>query len=109
MKPEFTYLLVVRQGAKRIAIAGTNSGGCLAGSETVFNFHGLKGDATWGEVLEKQKNYAGRSPDFRAVELSQTEQDIHWFRLALASGIYKTWEHFVGTHPDAETHAEPAA
>lgn len=101
MSQPFHYILAVRQpNRKWVGIAGTNSGGCLAASETVFAFYGLKGETHWGTV-ESQKNYAGRSPDFRAVELSDSERNLFWFKQALAQSCYRSLAHFVEVHPDA--------
>jgi hypothetical protein len=97
----FHYILAVRlPNRKWLGIAGTNSGGCLAGSETVFDYYGLKGQAHWSNI-EDQKNYAGRAPDFRAVELSEAEQSLFWYKRTLAQGCYESLAHFLDTFPNA--------
>ncbi len=106
MQTPFHYILAIRlPNRKWLGIAGTNSGGCLAASETVFAFHGLAGQAHWG-MIEGQKNYAGRSPDFRAVELSDPERNRYWFKQTLALGCWKSLSHFLDTFPDAAPYAD---
>jgi len=103
------FILAERRKGKWVALAGTNSGGCLAASETVFAYHGLKKDGAeihWGENLVKQKNFGGYAPTYVPVELAEHARKLHWFKCALAQPWYKTLAQFLETFPDAAPFAK---
>jgi len=77
------YLLRRGKGRKLFAIAGTDSGNCIAGAESCFSMHGFSetyGNVTTARSVERQKNFAGRSPEFRQVDSAERELRLHWFR-----------------------------
>ena len=98
---QYHYILCVRSGKRLKGIAGTNSGGCLAASETVFSANGLVGDACRGSV-ELQKNYTGRSASFVEIEMEADEISLAWFKKALAAPYYASLARFIESFPDAE-------
>lgn len=68
-----TFILAVKQRNKVVGLAGTDDATCIADASHKFIEAGLPNEwkvpgvrVTWGDV-EQQKNYAGRSKDFRVL------------------------------------------
>lgn len=98
-----TYILTRRIKRKLWGIAGTSCGGCIAGAETVFSFCGAgqPGDEVAWATVEKQKNYAGRIPNFREVSCTAREKSIHWHRQTASAPHYPTFARYIETFDDA--------
>jgi len=74
------YLLTVKRGNKRFALArwAGDPDSCLAIAEDAFRMAGYKPsplDVTWEDRLLAQKNYGGRLPEFREIEVTRAEVD----------------------------------
>lgn len=67
------YLLCVRAGKSKVfAVAGVNLGAqsCLRAAEIAFENAGFdtrKMDTKWGDVVTKQKNFAGYAPEYKVL------------------------------------------
>lgn len=69
------FYLVIKSGSKVFAVAGTDSGTCLANAEGVFECSGLSdlvraGRVVYAADVVKQKNYGGRFAAFRHVDMA---------------------------------------
>lgn len=105
-KPPCLYLFCKRQPNKSwIAIAGTSSGGCLAGASDAFSYHGFESVDSFAiqiaNHVANQKNFAGYSNNFRIVEVSEKELKKFWYLRSFKQGSYKSVSEFLSTFPDA--------
>ena len=68
------YILTVRYGKSKVfAVAGINIGpeSCIRRAEVAFEAAGFdtqKMATRWGDVVTKQKNYAGKIPAYKTLQ-----------------------------------------